>query len=142
MMMVSVRLALSVFGSRKAVTPLLTASTPVMAVHPLAKTFINSQSVSTPVAGGNAGGATTGIGCPPVRIACKEPRPMTVSRQRINTQVGIMKTTPVSRTPRMFTTVNSRSIRRQSPRVWACRLGTAETSAPTPAEMPTAAVRT
>ena len=39
MMMVRVRLAFFWVGSRKAMTPLETASTPVMAVQPLAKTL-------------------------------------------------------------------------------------------------------
>ena len=40
--------------------PLLTASTPVMAVHPLAKACISSHAVTTCVAGGRAGGGWTG----------------------------------------------------------------------------------
>ncbi len=43
MMMVSVRLAFFCVGSRKALTPFETASTPVMAVHPLAKTLARTQ---------------------------------------------------------------------------------------------------
>ena len=42
-MTVSERRAFFVVGSRKAMTPLLTASTPVMAVQPLEKTRRSSQ---------------------------------------------------------------------------------------------------
>ena len=42
-MMVKVRRAVGTTGSRNALTPLLTASTPVMAVHPLAKAWRISQ---------------------------------------------------------------------------------------------------
>jgi hypothetical protein len=66
MMTVSVRLAFTVVGSRKAMTPLLTASTPVMAVQPLAKTLANSQRVKVAVAAGSLGTAITGTGWPPV----------------------------------------------------------------------------
>ncbi len=52
-----------------------------------------------------------------------------------------MNTTPVSCTPRMFTMVRIASTPRQIESVCGCKLGTAEISAPTPAEMPTAAVR-
>ena len=52
MMMVRVRLALRWVGSRKALTPLETASTPVMAVQPLAKTLSSSQRESIDAADG------------------------------------------------------------------------------------------
>src|SRR5258705_16068 len=47
MMIVSVRCAFFTAGSGKAFTPLLTASTPVSAVHPLEKTFRSSQTART-----------------------------------------------------------------------------------------------
>ena len=62
MMIVRVVLAVLHRGSRKAVTPLETASTPVMAVQPLEKTFRTSQSETAAVAAGSCGGATTGCG--------------------------------------------------------------------------------
>jgi hypothetical protein len=40
--------------------PLLTASTPVIAVQPLAKARSSSQRPTASVAGGSGGGATTG----------------------------------------------------------------------------------
>ena len=63
--MVSVRCAFFTPGSRKALTPLLTASTPVIAVQPLEKALSRSQSVTACVAAGGAGSAISGAGCPP-----------------------------------------------------------------------------
>ncbi len=51
MITVSVRCAVFTTGSRKAWTPLLTASTPVIAVQPLENALINSQTL-IPAAGG------------------------------------------------------------------------------------------
>src|SRR5256884_6866888 len=59
MITVSARCAFFTLGSRKAFTPLLTASTPVIAVHPLAKTFSKSHSVTASVMGGGGGSAVT-----------------------------------------------------------------------------------
>jgi len=59
----SVRCALGTVGLRNAPTPLLTASTPVMAVQPFEKTCSNSQTLATATAGSAAfGGGTTGTG--------------------------------------------------------------------------------
>ena len=52
-----------------------------------------------------------------------------------------MKIRPVSRTPRRLTRVMSTRMPRHSASVCACSLGTAETRAPTPAEMPTATTK-
>ena len=49
---------------------------------------------------------------------------------------------PDSRVPRRFTSVRMTRIARQSGRVYGSSGGIAETSAPTPAEMPTATFRT
>src|SRR5580704_2386319 len=48
---VSAFCALGAVGSRKALTPFETASTPVIAAHPLEKTFSSSQNVTAAVAG-------------------------------------------------------------------------------------------
>ena len=61
-MMVSVILAFLRVSSRKAITPLLTASTPVMAVHPEEKTLSRSQKLTAAVAEGKTGSAVTGWG--------------------------------------------------------------------------------
>ena len=55
--------------------------------------------------------------------------------------VGIAKARPASRSPRRFMMVTMTRIQRHSETVWGRSDGTAETSAPTPAEIPTAAVR-
>ena len=52
MMTVRVRRAWTTAGSRKALTPLLTASTPVMAVQPLAKDRISSHQAGHRLAAG------------------------------------------------------------------------------------------
>jgi len=59
-MIVSVRCAFFTAGSRNALTPLLTASTPVSAVQPLAKTFSKSHNVTASVIGGGGGSGITG----------------------------------------------------------------------------------
>jgi hypothetical protein len=59
MINVSVNCAALVTGSRNALTPLLTASTPVMAVHPLAKAFSISHVLIPATAAGMAGGVIT-----------------------------------------------------------------------------------
>ena len=63
-MAVKVRWACGTAGSRNAVTPLLTASTPVMAVQPLAKARIKIQRPATLVAAGSGAGGSTGTGWP------------------------------------------------------------------------------
>ena len=66
MIAVSVRCASGTVGFLKMGTPLLTASTPVIAVHPLAnaRTMIHAPTASVGAAA--AGGATTAAGCPPL----------------------------------------------------------------------------
>ena len=58
--------AVGVAGARlaEAPTPLLTASTPVIAVHPAAKARSSSQIENACVAAGSAGGGTTGVPSP------------------------------------------------------------------------------
>ena len=63
MIAVSVRRAWSTHGSRKALTPLLTASTPVIAVQPLAKARISSHSARRRLGGGQRAAAA-----PPARL--------------------------------------------------------------------------
>jgi hypothetical protein len=60
----SVRCARFTTGSRKALTPLLTASTPVIATQPAAKARRSNQMLTAPVVSGKPGGETTGWGCP------------------------------------------------------------------------------
>ncbi len=82
MMAVSVRVACLTAGSRKAVTPLLTASTPVIAVHPLAKARIKIQSDAAIAAGGCGAGGSTGTGRPPRAVLLTTP--MARTRQQRN----------------------------------------------------------
>jgi hypothetical protein len=79
MMMVSVRLAFFCVGSRNALTPFETASTPVMAVHPLAKTLARSQRLSIDALTGRRGGATIGTGWPPAAKTRTAPTMITSS---------------------------------------------------------------
>ena len=58
----AVRWAFFTPGSRKAFTPLLTASTPVRAVQPLAKTLRSSQKETAAVTGAGAGSGVMGTG--------------------------------------------------------------------------------
>ena len=51
-------------GSRKAATPLLTASTPVIAVQPLANARSTSQMPRVALPVRTEGGVSTGCGCP------------------------------------------------------------------------------
>jgi hypothetical protein len=62
MMMVRARRAFFVVGSRNAMTPLLTASTPVIAVQPLEKTRSRSHKLAAATAGGSLAGGTMGVG--------------------------------------------------------------------------------
>src|SRR5437773_10924122 len=65
--MIAVKVCCAVFatGSRNALTPLLTASTPVIAVQPLENAFSNSQTLTTACCDRSAGGAITGGRLPP-----------------------------------------------------------------------------
>ncbi len=66
-------------------TPLLTASTPVMAVHPLENARSISHRPMASVAGPSFGGATTGTGCPPASSAFATPTAIKPSMQAMNT---------------------------------------------------------
>ncbi len=139
---VSVKRAVTEAGSLKAITPLLTASTPVIAVQPLANARSSSQMPRASVAAPRWGGATTGMGCPPAASVLMTPRAIIASKQKMNKYVGARKMPPVALTPRRFTSVTIIRIARHSASVCFSSAGTAEIKAPTPAEMPTAAVRT
>jgi hypothetical protein len=79
-MAVRVRWALETLGSRKMGTPLLTASTPVMAVQPLAKARTNIQLPTATAEPETIGGATTGTGWPPLVRAFQSPIAITAPR--------------------------------------------------------------
>ena len=69
MIAVNVARAAGTTGFRNACTPLLTASTPVKAVHPEANAFSRIQTPTTRRDGASPGSAapndTTATGCPP-----------------------------------------------------------------------------
>src|SRR4051795_1785151 len=111
---VSVRSAPFAAGSANAVTPLLTASTPVIAVQPLANARISSQKLAAIAADGCGAGGTTGVGRPPASSVLLTPMTITDKSVMINRYVGTMNATPDSLTPRRLTTVIMARIARQS----------------------------
>src|SRR3954471_2662280 len=100
MMAVRVFRAWGTAGSLKAPTPLLTASTPVMAVHPLANARIRIQRLAAMAGAGWGAGGSIGTGLPPARIDLISPMARTASSDAMNAWVGTMNATPDSRTPR------------------------------------------
>src|SRR5579872_6433203 len=90
-MIVKVSLAYLEDGSRNAITPLLTASTPVMAVQPLEKARSISQALMASVAVFNLGGAATAMGCPPAATVFNKPIAIAASRHPMNKYVGNKK---------------------------------------------------
>src|SRR5581483_6053278 len=139
---VRVRRALATGGSRNALTPLLTASTPVIAVQPLAKDRIKSHRLAGATATDNVGGVTMDSGWPPASSVFTVPMTSTAISDTTNAYVGRTNARPASRTPRKLTTVMSTRIPRHRYSVYGCREGSAEINAPTPAEIPTATTNT
>ncbi len=110
----SVRLAFFTVGCRKIGTPLLTASTPVIAVQPLANAFKMSHSPTASVGAESGGGGWRGVGCPPARTAFAPPIAMIAASVTTKRYVGSKKVIPDSRVPRRFTIVSKKRIPRQS----------------------------
>ena len=133
MIAVSVRRAWRTAGSRKALTPLLTASTPVMAVQPLAKARISDPEASA-VAAAMAAAAAARPAPGVRRRASALTTPMaSTAQQRDDEQVSRHHEghARLARRPRRLTTVISARIARQrAQRVRAGATGTAETRAP------------
>src|SRR2546421_12266982 len=98
-----VRRARCTLGSRKIGTALLTASTPVSAVQPLANVLRRSQRLAAVTDGGRCGGATTGAGGPWAAIDFQTPTPRGTRSVATNREVGTRETSPDSRTPRRLT---------------------------------------
>ncbi len=117
MMMVRVLRALSTTFSRNACTPLLTASTPVMAVQPLANARTRIQALKASDARAMCGGGATGCGWPPPAIALTIPHTRVTPMTPTKSHVGARNTAPASRTPRRFTIVRTARIPRQMPSV-------------------------
>src|SRR5580692_13202714 len=88
-MTVKVRCAVCTLGSRNARTPLLTASTPVIAVQPLENDCSNSQALAAATTGAAAGGGiSTATGCPPASTDLKTPQAIVANRLPIKMYVG------------------------------------------------------
>src|SRR5205823_4583886 len=103
---------------RNAGTPLLTASTPVIAVHPLAKDRRSSHAPAVATTDGGGGGATTGTGWPPCAAAFATPSAITTKRQTRKVYVGVANAIPVLRGPRRLTRQRSARTPRQSGSVY------------------------
>ena len=146
MMTVSVSCAFLARGSPNAMTPLDTASTPVMAAQPLENAFMmsqmNAKPTKWPVAGLGAGMAASGVGM----TACGEglyspdddqddERPDEKEGRQDEGCSGVLYAAQVHHRASMARMI------RQSGRVYGIRLDSTEVTAVTPAEMPTAAVR-
>ena len=140
-MMRSVSAAFFSSGGLKAGTPFDTASTPVMAVQPLAKArrIRNVLRAVTPLGVGLPPGTTGTIAPVTARHA---PAPSSASRLARKKYVGMEKMRPDSRMPRRLPiamrTMQARPI---SVRL-TCHCGKADTTAATPAAMLTATVMT
>src|SRR6266851_6568229 len=95
MITVSVRCALRTVGSRNAFTPLLTASTPVIAVQPFENTCKSSHVLTAAVTEGPGptGGATTGTGWPAANTVFVTPMRIAHNSDPRNAYVGIIKIT-------------------------------------------------
>ena len=116
---------------------MLTASTPVIAVQPLAKARTRSQSDTVPLTGPVAG-TVTGDAVPAVRERAKGADRQRRAQRPTKRYVGRRNAMPVVRTPRRLTRVKSARTDRPSSSVWGKRAGTAEPSAPIPADIATA----
>jgi hypothetical protein len=143
-MTASVVAALRALGFLKLGTPLLTASTPVSAVHPDAKARSTSPTSSSPVTWCSASipmGADSATGVSPTKVRVR-PTPIMVRTHSTKPYVGIANTVPDSLVPRRF--IRARPTTRATAIVTACgaRLGTAETMFETPAATETATVST
>src|ERR1700722_4329343 len=143
MIAVNVVRAAATTGSRKACTPLLTASTPVNAVHPLANAFTRIHIPTACNATGTClGSGTSGTGCPPDWTTLYSPTTITNNSVPTNSYVGAANADPASFIPLKLTTVNITSTVRHIAKVCGCNAGIAETRAPIPADIPTATFRT
>jgi len=123
-------------GTRNCGTEFAIASTPVSAEQPDAKAFRIRSVPIVSVAGGSACGSGT--------AGCGRTKPTTITRNiaMMKAIVGTANTRADSATPHMFTPVISASTSRHSHTRAPYRAGNAAVSASTPADTPTAALRT
>src|SRR3954453_20837671 len=87
-MRVSVRRAFFTFGFAKMGTALLTASTPVIAVQPLANARMSNHALTGIAVAASGGGAATGVGWPLVARLFQTPMAITNSNVQTNKYVG------------------------------------------------------
>src|ERR1700691_333330 len=113
MIAVRVRFAVRDAGGRNNGTPLLTASTPVMAVVPLANDRNSNQLVTATVAGAGVAGGAISAGCPRAMTVRAMPRRITHPSDPTNRYVGNRNTSPDSLIPRRLTMVRKTRIARQ-----------------------------
>src|SRR5690349_6758521 len=136
MIVLSVRRAPTTLGGRKIGTPLLTASTPVIAVQPLLNACKSSTIEAARGAVADAMGEM-GAAAAPCASTRNVPKPIISSEQATNSHVGNENASPVDRTPRRLISVSSASTAKHSGSVYGSSFGTADTSAPTPAAIAT-----
>ena len=141
-MIVSVHCALGTSGFLKSGTPLLTASTPVIAVQPLAKERNRIQALMVSVPFGTGGGGWAGCGSPPLNQARIRPTAITLPTHATNPITGKANVIPDSLTPRRFASVISTTKPIDSSTLYGLRCGSALVMAKTPATTDTLTVRT
>src|SRR5215213_4933460 len=139
-MIASVAAALRLDGFRKLGTPLLTASTPVSAVHPDANARSSSSASSSPenspvectlMLADSARGAS------PVAVD-QSPTAIITNMQAMKPYVGTAKYVPDSLTPRRFISARTATNPPEISTAWGPRVGNAETMLDTPAATETA----
>lgn len=145
-MTASVVAALRLFGLRKLGTPLLTASTPVSAVHPEANARSATATRASPPSACPAAGSTTNPAdsATGVSPATTRASPTAIMRKATTTNpyVGTANARPDSRTPRRFATVSNATSPSDIGRADPASAGTAEVRLETPAATDTATVST
>ena len=141
-MAVKVRWACRTAGSRKAVTPLLTASTPVIAVQPLANARIKTHRLTAVVAAGSVAGGSTGTGWPLAKTVLTTPIAKT-AKQREDEQIGRShECQPRLANPTQVDDRDQEQNRQTERQRVGLQVRQADTRAPTPAEIPTATTST
>ena len=135
--------AFLIFGVRKAGTPLLTASTPVRAEHPLEKARSRSRMKATcdRLSASTVKSALEATGASPI---AHRNRPVTIMRATdpMKTYVGIANACDASRTPRRLTMTSRMTKPTASSTRHGSSTGSAEMMLSTPEETDTATVST
>ena len=127
-------------GGLNAGTPFDTASTPVIAVQPLANAVRSRNRVSGSMGDGTGSAVTTGW-MPPV-IARQPPTVIRTRAERMKKYVGTANICPDSRTPRRLPIVRISTKPSVISTRLTCQAGNADVIAATPAAILTATVST